>query len=389
VLDFLRQNCRMKKETSTKRRGVAMIYALVIMTAFCMILSLAVDFGHAQVVKTELRRTADASARAAAGYIYTSMSSGTAAALDVAKRNSADGTPVVLDATQDIQYGYWNVNTKTFTSPVTDSSTINAVRVVTHRSAARGNAVPMMFASVMGRDACDVQAEAIVMNVGTSSVETDIQATANPFLSGMPQGSVASEINPHNDPDYAGTPSNPMASPQPFGFPISSGEALSFDSLTGNANHDPNLKTSNPDGDLDDTDDPIGHNNLTTSQSGNYTTQMYSENGIADAWIPINAVVGIFLDDNAPSATPTPSTLDFRDPNDPNNVKDFTTLTPGLKQIFFIGDGLNKAGQHQQFIAPHGATRLFLATMDYYEWSNNSGYRKFNVTLPSRLVLVK
>ena len=215
----------MKKENLTKRRGVAMIYALVIMTAFCMVLSLAVDYGHAQLVKTELRRTADASARAAAAYIYTNLSSGTAAAVDVANRNNADGTPVVLSATQDIHYGYWNVNTKTFTSPVTDTSTINAVHVTLHRSAARGNAVPMMFASVLGRDNCDVQADAIVMNVAATSQTTSIQATANPFLAGMPQGSIASEINPHNDPDFAGTATNPLESPQAFGFPIQEGQA--------------------------------------------------------------------------------------------------------------------------------------------------------------------
>jgi hypothetical protein len=50
-------------------------------------------------------------------------------------------------------------------------------------------------------------------------------------------------------------------------------------------------------------------------------------------------------------------------------------LAPGLKQIFFIGDGLTGTGSGsiQTFHIPAGATRLFLGTMDSYGWSNNSG----------------
>ena len=225
---------RMKKNSQRRHRGVAMIYALVIMTAMCMILSLAVDLGHAQLVKTELRRTADASARAAAAYIYTDLNQATAAAQDVASRNSADGSPVSLVASQDIQYGYWDVNTKTF-SLTSSSSAINAVRVIARRTQSRGNAVPMMFARVLGRNTCDVQAETIVMAVQPLNVDQNIPATANPFLSGMPKGSTASEINPHNNPDKAGTTKNPLQMPLVTGIPISDGQILNFDSITGNA----------------------------------------------------------------------------------------------------------------------------------------------------------
>src|SRR5437660_1393788 len=53
----------------SRGRGVAMWYAIVLMTVLCMLLSLAVDFGRAQLVKTEMRRAADAGARAAASAI--------------------------------------------------------------------------------------------------------------------------------------------------------------------------------------------------------------------------------------------------------------------------------------------------------------------------------
>src|SRR5947208_2269793 len=122
------------KKTTNKRHGVAMIYALMIMVAMCMILSLAVDYGHAQLVKTELRRTADASARAAAAYIYSDLNAGIAAAIDIASKNKADGTPVSVTA-QDIQFGNWDVNTKKFVQ-TSSSSMINAVRVLAVRNQA-------------------------------------------------------------------------------------------------------------------------------------------------------------------------------------------------------------------------------------------------------------
>jgi len=41
---------------------------------------------------------------------------------------------------------------------------------------------------------------------------------------------------------------------------------------------------------------------------------MYNVNGIADAWIPINALVGVFIDDCKPNLSQTPANLDFREP---------------------------------------------------------------------------
>jgi hypothetical protein len=44
-----------------------------------------------------------------------------------------------------------------------------------------------------------------------------------------------------------------------------------------------------------------------------------------------------------------------------------------LREPFFIGDGVNSSGTVQQFVAPPGATRLFLGVMDGSGWYNNSG----------------
>ena len=68
-------------------------------------------------------------------------------------------------------------------------------------------------------------------------------------------------------------------------------------------------------------------------------------------------LVGVFLDGTTPAA-PAPAVLDFTD------AHDFAELAPGLRQVFFIGDGRDDAGDLQRFHVPSGATRLFLGFSD-------------------------
>lgn len=72
------------------------------------------------------------------------------------------------------------------------------------------------------------------------------------------------------------------------------------------------------------------------------------------------ALVGVFLTDAIASGSPPP-TLDFSNTGLGIN---FTTLSPEIGQVFFIGDGQNAAAVLQQFIAPLGATRLALGIAD-------------------------
>jgi hypothetical protein len=76
--------------------------------------------------------------------------------------------------------------------------------------------------------------------------------------------------------------------------------------------------------------------------------------------------------------------------NVPGDVN-YTSLSPLLKQVFFIGDGMTDGGQMQQVVIPAEATRLFLGTMDNHGWSNNIGALIVQVTLipePSTLTLL-
>src|SRR4249920_3483385 len=102
----------MKEEITSKgrrlRRGYVLWYSLVMLTVLCLFASLGADYGRVQLAKTQLRRVADASARAGADGLITSTDAAAAAAKKYAALNVADGQPVVLDITKDIEYGTWN-----------------------------------------------------------------------------------------------------------------------------------------------------------------------------------------------------------------------------------------------------------------------------------------
>lgn len=137
------------------------VVALLALTAFC---SLAVDYGRVQLAKSELQHAADAAAR----YAGTGLSAGTAEArrraVAAAADNKADGTPVALDADNDVEFGTWNEQTRTF-APLSGAAEAgaNSMRVTARRTAARGNPVPLMLAQVVGRSSCDVHASSVVL----------------------------------------------------------------------------------------------------------------------------------------------------------------------------------------------------------------------------------
>jgi len=349
------------------RNGTVLIYTIIAMTVLCGFVSFAVDLGRVQLAKSELRTVADGAARAAAGGMGVSQSEAISRARAIARANKIDGAAFDIDTAQDIKFGKWNAATRTFAPSAFNQA--NAVHMITRKAQSRNTAINLMFASVLGRKFCDASGECVVEFKAGVDVDQNVGGTANPFLAGMPSGSVASLNNPHNSPDYAGTRSNPRQSPVAITMPIQGGMELTFDSINGDVRHDPNLPFFSPDGELT----AIGRNT-----NG-------SENGISDLTAPINALVAVFLDDNAPNLTSAPAMLDFSTAAS----RDFKTLKPKLKQIFFIGDGKTSEGRDQRFVAPAGATRMYLATWDFFEWNNNAGSRNIKISNPDSIVTVK
>jgi len=83
--------------------------------------------------------------------------------------------------------------------------------------------------------------------------------------------------------------------------------------------------------------------------------------GISGYIGPQGPLAGVFLDNSTPSSGPAPATLNF----EPGGVGiGFNSLSPILRQVFYIGDGVDGSGNFQTFIAPAGATRLALGIPD-------------------------
>ncbi len=81
------------------------------------------------------------------------------------------------------------------------------------------------------------------------------------------------------------------------------------------------------------------------------------------------ALVGLFLDNAIPDGA-APARLDF---SNTGLGVDFDTLSPDLGQVFFIGDGVTSLNVFQEFIAPVGATRLFVGITDAFGFNGAPG----------------
>lgn len=134
-------------------------------------------------------------------------------------------------------------------------------------------------------------------------------------------------------------------------------------SATGTNTYDPNQAPTGPD----------GNNTQYVAHSGG------AQNGISDLTAPINSLVGLFLTGDQPDGTAAPTALNFLPGGNVTGNVDYTTLSPALKQVFFIGDGKTAGNVVQKINAPFGATRLLLGTWDGFAWLNNVG--SFDVTV--------
>jgi len=119
-----------------------------------------------------------------------------------------------------------------------------------------------------------------------------------------------------------------------------------------------------------------------------YSYDTSAGDGISNIRAPIDSLVGVFLSDSNPKSSYAPAYID----SESYGIV-FTHLSPLLKQVFFIGDGLTGTGARtvQTFLVPTGATRLYLGTMDGYQWTNNYGSLSVTVNavpLPAGILLL-
>ncbi len=207
---------------------------------------------------------------------------------------------------------------------------------------------------------------ALLGSAALCSAATVVPGHSNPYLAGMPDG--ASD----------GSDSAPEESPVLVsGLVLTPGAQLSFINAVGGTDRGGGCSTSAPYTGCDPIDGATFFNH-----SGD------DQNGISAVRAPISALMGVFLGPDQPSLTAAPAGLNFQ-----TLGLDFSSLSPELKQLFFIGDGKNAADQVQSFVVPAGATRLYLGTMDGFGWFNNTGAITVDVDVvavpePSTLALM-
>lgn len=193
---------------------------------------------------------------------------------------------------------------------------------------------------------------------------TVVPGRANPYLAGMPDGSAdGNDTAPDQSPVLA------------TGLNLGLGGQLTFTNAVGGTDRGGGCSLTPPYVGCDPIDGSTFFNH-----SGGDT------NGISAVRAPISALMGVFLSADQPSLTAAPPELNFQ-----TLGLNFTSLSPLMKQLFFIGDGKTAANEVQLFVIPAGATRLYLGTMDGFGWFNNSGAITVDVSVvpePSSLALM-
>jgi hypothetical protein len=155
-------------------------------------------------------------------------------------------------------------------------------------------------------------------------------------------------------------PNGAGALPPSSSFAAGSLSALTFSSVTGQIRPQPG-PDSGPDGST------IGGKNIQSTAG----IASADDNGARFY------LTGVFLTDAEP-ADPAPARLDF---GSAGLGRGFSTLSPLIGQVFFIGDGLTGTGTGavQQFQIPPTATRLFLGLEDAQGWTGSPGCYQDNV----------
>jgi Flp pilus assembly protein TadG len=354
------------RRAANRSHGLTIIWMAVTMVIFLGLLSLAVDMARLQVAKSQAQAAADAAALyAAEGIVGGTPTLVRNRAVAAAADNKIDGVPAVVDPNLDVAFGTWDPVTRTFAlMPAGQESAATAIQVSIHRDASRGNPIPLTFGALIGISSTSIDKSAIA-SLGKVT-ESTVPAAASPWLAGMPTGSTIPNTGGNPTPAYAGINSPPEIA-------TTGGTNIRFAAVGGNTSW---ISTS-------------GDGSESSAGAGGDTTFIAAQaevNGINTTKAPLNAMMGIFLDNTEPDMSAPAAQLDFSTAQS----RDFTTLSPGLKQVFYIGTGVNSSGQLQTFVAPPGATRLFLGTMDEEGWWwDNVGSLNFTAVQGNDAVLVR
>lgn len=371
-----------------------MVYAIYIMLVSCAMISVAVDYGRMQMIKSQEQRSADAVAR---GLLVQLLSNSNAIKqygltnyvalqylIQLGYANKLEtGNPVDagsgIAATYQMAPGAWDGTTFHPNTAPTSSWPL-AIEVIVSRTVATGNPVPLAFPLPSGKTfitrTCDVWAKSVAVLPNTVTLTETVESTQDPWLAGMPIGSTASDTDSvtANSVRSGSTPSNGYDSASTMN--VTPGSTITWQSVSGEVSHLTPPDYYGPDG---QTDNVYWH-----LKDGSYTEPEGDggQNGIGDVQAPIDSMIGVFLDNDAPNASDNTNYANYANDNMRSYTTDYDQSSAidniHLQQPFYIGNGTNSSGASQSFVVPANATRLFIGMMDGYQWANNAG--SFTVT---------
>ena len=91
--------------------------------------------------------------------------------------------------TVSVTWGVWSSANHTFTA---QNTSVNSVKVVVSRTAVNHNAIPLIWAKLLGVSSTDVTCTAIAALTTASTASVNVSGQSDPYLAGMPSGSTAS-----------------------------------------------------------------------------------------------------------------------------------------------------------------------------------------------------
>jgi len=152
-------NRRNRKQQRKRRRGVTMVLAVFLIFIVGAMIAFAVDIGFIVLVRTQLQAAADSSAMAAAASMGLPREEMVGIAEEYAGYHQAGGEKVLMNS-QDVEYGLWDPDTRTFT-PTEEMG--NAVRVTTRANNAGGGGYALFFGKLFNRFSFPQTASAVAM----------------------------------------------------------------------------------------------------------------------------------------------------------------------------------------------------------------------------------
>ncbi len=140
--------------------------------------AVVIDGGHLFSLQGKLQNTADAAVLVAVSELPDTDAARTAAIV-MAGKNMPTGVHGAVLANADVVTGNWDSGTRTFTPAGTP---INAIRVVTRRSQANGNAAGLFFARDLGFNQVDVETTAIASTASGGACVIALEPSADDAL---------------------------------------------------------------------------------------------------------------------------------------------------------------------------------------------------------------